>query len=101
MNIWILYRHAEAHLQPEAYEMRRLLDVGRSRGHDIQVRRPEDFELLVTSDSEPSIMINHDIVPLPDVMLPRMGVGTNYFCSFRHKAVGTFAGTNLQLCTIY
>lgn len=79
MNIWILYRHAEAHLKPEAYEMRRLLDVGRSRGHDIQVRRPEDFELLVTSNSEPSIMINHDIVPLPDVMLPRMGAGTNYF----------------------
>jgi gamma-F420-2:alpha-L-glutamate ligase len=79
MKIWILYKESSSGLSPEFYEIQRLLSVGKERGLDIEVFKPEQFELLVTADTKRSVMVDAEIKPLPDVMLPRMGADTTYF----------------------
>ncbi len=79
MKSWILYKDSAAALKPEAYEVRRLIETGARRGHEIEVFKPEQFELLVTAANERSLMVDSAIVDLPDVLLPRMGAGTTYF----------------------
>lgn len=79
MNVWLLYKDSAAGLKPEAYEVRRFVEVGAQKGHNVDVFKPEQFELLVTADNERSVMIDASVVPLPDVLLPRMGAGTTYF----------------------
>ncbi len=59
--------------------MRKLLEVGRNLGHEMVVLRPEQFELLVTASPKRSVMVDNEVVSLPDAFLPRMGAGTTYF----------------------
>ncbi|GGC28389.1 alpha-L-glutamate ligase [Novosphingobium marinum] len=79
MKVWILYKDCAAGLKPEAYEINRFIEIGGRKGHEIEVFRPEQFELLVTADSARSVMVDAAVAPLPDVLLPRMGAGTTYF----------------------
>ncbi|MDD3797731.1 MAG: RimK family alpha-L-glutamate ligase [Novosphingobium sp.] len=79
MNVWLLYKDSATGLKPEAYEVQRFIDVGAEKGHSVHVFQPEQFELLVSSDNDRSVMIDASVEPLPDVLLPRMGAGTTYF----------------------
>ena len=104
MKSWILYKDSAAALKPEAYEIKRLIEAGAQKGHEIEVFKPEQFELLVTAENERSLLVDGSVVPLPDVLLPRMGAGTTYFAlsvirQFERLGVPTF-NTSLSTETV-
>lgn len=104
MKSWILYKDSAAALKPEAYEIKRLIETGAQKGHEIDVFKPEQFELLVTAENERSLLVDGSVVPLPDVLLPRMGAGTTYFAlsvirQFERLGVPTF-NTSLSTETV-
>ena len=79
MKAWLLYKDSAASLRPEAYEVRRFVETAAHDGIDLQVLRPEQFDLTVTREDTRSILIDGKPEPLPDVLVPRMGAGTTYF----------------------
>ncbi|MNI50776.1 Ribosomal protein S6 modification protein [compost metagenome] len=76
---WIIYKQIINDVKPETFEIRRLLEEAEKQGIDIRVLAPEQFELIVTRDDRKSVMVDGEVLPLPDFVLPRMGAGTNYF----------------------
>ncbi len=79
MKGWILYKYAQKELWPDAYEIHRLIETARKRNIEIQVVRPEQIDLIVTREDRKSILLDGEIVSLPDFLLPRTGAGTTYF----------------------
>jgi len=76
---WIIYKHLPQDVKPEMYEIRRLVEEAERQGIEIRVLAPEQFELIVTRDDRKSVMVDGEVLQLPDFVLPRMGAGTNYF----------------------
>lgn len=79
MKGWIIYRDDATTLKPEAYEIHRLVEQAKASGIDMDVYRPDQFDLIVTREDEKSVLIDGEKKPLPDFILPRMGAGTTYF----------------------
>lgn len=79
MKGWIIYKSTANEVKPETYEIERLTHEAKKQGIDIRVLAPEQFELIVTRDDRKSVMVDGEVLPLPDFVLPRMGAGTNYF----------------------
>lgn len=79
MKGWILYKDSASGLRPEAYEMHRFVEAAKEKNIEIRVVRPEQFDLIVTRDDRKSILLDGEVVALPDFLLPRMGAGTTYF----------------------
>lgn len=79
MKGWVLYKNTAAELSPELYEMHRFIEVARGKGIELTVVKPDQFDLIVTRDDRKSILLDGEVVPLPDFLLPRMGAGTTYF----------------------
>lgn len=79
MRGWILYSDSANQLKPETYEIERLISVAKEQKIDLEVFRPEQFELIVTQDDRKSVLVDGKVLPLPDFLLPRMGAGTTYF----------------------
>lgn len=80
MKGWILTKTPASELvAQDKHELLRLLDVGRAQGIDARVITAEQFDLIVTRDDRRSVLIDGQVTPLPDFLLPRMGAGTTYF----------------------
>ena len=79
MKGWILYKTPQIELSPEAYEIHRLIETASKKGIEIEVVSPDQFDLVVTREDRKSILLNGEVVSLPDFLLPRMGAGTTYF----------------------
>ncbi len=79
MKGWILYKNGAAELRQELYEIHRFIEVAREKGIELRVVKPDQFDLIVTRDDRKSILLDGEVVPLPDFLLPRMGAGTTYF----------------------
>jgi gamma-F420-2:alpha-L-glutamate ligase len=79
MKGWILSKHPERELTADKYELNRFLDVAAARGITMSIVTPEQFDLIVTRDDRRSILLDGEVTPLPDFLLPRMGAGTTYF----------------------
>lgn len=79
MKGWIIYRAPENEVKPETYEINRLIEEAEKQDIDIQVLAPEQFDLVVTRDDRKSVIVDNEVLQLPDFVLPRMGAGTNYF----------------------
>lgn len=79
MRGWILFKHSQAEMPNTVYEIPRLIEVAAAQGIEIEVVKPEQFELIVTRDDRKSILLDGKVTPLPDFLLPRMGAGTTYF----------------------
>ena len=79
MKGWVIYRDDATQLRPEAYEIHRLIEEAQSEGIELEVFKPEQFDLIVTREDEKSILVNSEKRELPDFVLPRMGAGTTYF----------------------
>lgn len=79
MKGWILYKHSQKDVRPEAYEIGRFLAVAHECGMDIRVIKPEDVDLIVTREDRKSMRLDGQIVDLPAFLLPRMGSTTTYF----------------------
>jgi len=76
---WILYKHSEILLKPEAYEIHKLKESAQKQGIEIKVVQPEQVEIIVTKEDRKSILLDNTPTPLPDFIIPRMGAGTTYF----------------------
>ena len=79
MRGWILYDDYNEGLRKEYHEIQRLLEVGQQRGIDLRVLSPNQFDLIVTQDDRDSVIIDGEVVPLPDFFMPRLGASTTYF----------------------
>ncbi len=79
MKGWILYRDKEESLRPEAFEVRRFMEVAKEMDIELQVLAPEQFDLVVTRDDRKSVLVDGQETALPDFLLPRMGASTTYF----------------------
>lgn len=75
----ILFSRKEEELREEDYSVRRLLEAAKNKEIDIRVLAPEQFELVVTRDDRKSILVNDQIEPLPDFVIPRMGSHTTFY----------------------
>jgi len=79
MKGWIIYRDPEDDLRPEAFEIRRFLEVAAEMGIELEVLAPEQFDLVVTRDDRKSVLVDGQETALPEFVLPRMGASTTYF----------------------
>jgi gamma-F420-2:alpha-L-glutamate ligase len=79
MKGWVIYRDDATQLRPEAYEIHRLVEEAKKEGIELEVFKPEQFDLIVTREDERSILVNSEKRELPDFVIPRMGSGTTYF----------------------
>ncbi len=79
MKVWIIYKDNATSLKLDAYGIHRFLEVAAEDGVDVQVLRPDQFELVVTREDKRSILVESKATDLPDAVLPRMGAGTTYF----------------------
>lgn len=79
MKGWIIYRDDATYLRPEAYEIHRLIEESKESGIELEVFKPEQFDLIVTREDDKSILIDSKKRSLPDFVIPRMGSGTTYF----------------------
>jgi gamma-F420-2:alpha-L-glutamate ligase len=80
MEIWILSNKAEDALAHD-YELMRILDVVSEQGHSAHVYSPEIIDIAVappTPELAVTIRPGGTQVPLPDLVLPRMGTSTSY-----------------------
>ncbi len=75
----ILSSKSENQLTEKDYSIGRLLAVAKSRGIDIRVVKPEQFELVITRSDTKSILIDDKAESLPDFVIPRMGSETTYY----------------------
>lgn len=80
MKIWYFWEGNLTSDEPEAYETRRLLEVGRARGHDVQVYSPNQFKFLIGCDGTQNIFVDGNPTPYPDIVVPRLGSASSYLC---------------------
>ncbi len=76
---WILYRKSQENLPPEAYEVRRMIEVAKEHDIELRVLTPEQIDIIVTREDRKSILVDNVPTALPDFIIPRMGAGTTYF----------------------
>ncbi|MAI62119.1 MAG: hypothetical protein CBB87_06455 [Micavibrio sp. TMED27] len=80
MEVWILFNEDVNGSSAEAHEIRRFLEEGKEMGIDVKVYHPNRFDLLVTAKDRHAVLIDGQLVPLPDFVLPRTYViDTGYF----------------------
>lgn len=79
MKGWIIYKEDANNVKPEAYEINRLMEEAERQGIELEVFKPEQFDLIVTREDEKSILVDSQKRELPDFVIPRMGAGTTYF----------------------
>lgn len=79
MRGWILYKDSASGIKPEAYEIDRFIKVAKEQNIEMEIFKPEQFEIIVTRDDRKSVLVDGKVLPLPDFLLPRMGAGTTYF----------------------
>lgn len=80
MRVWILFNEEIEAPTAEAFEIRRFLAEGKKMGIDVEVFKPEQFDLLVADESRDTILIDGEPRSLPDFLLPRTYVvDTGYF----------------------
>ena len=72
MKVWVLYGGDIESAADLAFETRRFLAEGSNCGVDVEVMRPEQFDLLVTEKERDSILIDGEQRGLPDFIMPYM-----------------------------
>ena len=80
MEVWILFNEEVEAPSAEAFEVRRLISEGETMEHTVKVFHPEQFDLLVSEEDRESVLIDGQLMPLPDFVLPRTYViDSGYF----------------------
>lgn len=79
MRGWILYAEYDEGLAKERHEIERFKEEAEKQNIDLQVVSPEQFDIIVTRDDRRSVVLDGEVVPLPDFLLPRLGASTTYF----------------------
>ncbi len=76
---WILYSKKKSDLKDADNAVGRLLMAAEAKNIELEVYKPDQFELVATPDDKTSILIDNKPTALPDFIIPRMGANTSYF----------------------
>src|SRR5262249_14995537 len=79
MHCWLFFHRQLAPDIPEAPEVYRFLKVARRMGIELDVLRPQEFDLVVDSAEGWSALYKGRKLKKPDVIIPRTGSETSYF----------------------
>ncbi|CEK09412.1 ATP-grasp domain-containing protein [Legionella hackeliae] len=79
MKGWILYKRNLEELSSNDHGVNRLLSAAAELNIELDVYKPEQFELVVTKEDMKSILLDGSRVALPDFLMPRLGAETSYF----------------------
>lgn len=79
MHGWILYKRSKEELTTSDYGVNGLLAAAKKLQIDLNVYKPDQFDLVVTSEDKQNILLNGARAALPDFLLPRLGADTSYF----------------------
>lgn len=79
MKGWILYKRNKEELTEVDHGVNRFLSVAASLQMELEVYRPDEFELIISRDDKKSILLNDERVSLPHFLIPRLGAETSYF----------------------
>ncbi|MDI9819359.1 MULTISPECIES: RimK family alpha-L-glutamate ligase [unclassified Legionella] len=79
MKGWVLYKRSKQELTDADHGVNRLLAAAAHLQLELEVYKPEQFELVVTREEKRSILLDGSRVLLPDFLLPRLGAETSYF----------------------
>ena len=79
MRGWLLFHNDVADGVPEAHEIRRFVEAGAQRGITLDVLRPRDFELIVSTERDWKVEHSAGKLPRSDFIIPRTGSETSYF----------------------
>ena len=81
MEVWILYGEDIESTADLAFEVRRFIAEAPNLGIDLKVYKPGQFDLLVTEEERDSIIIDGELVPLPDFCYPYLHHGDRSYFS--------------------
>ncbi len=81
MEVWILYGEDIESTADLAFEVRRFIAEAPKMGINLKVFRPSQFDLLVTEEDRDSILIDGELVPLPDFCFPYLHHGDRSYFS--------------------
>lgn len=82
MKGWILYHtNQDALTEKNDHAILRFLEAARTKGHLLEVYRPEDFDIIASKSGEKSILIKGVAHELPNYVIPRLGSLTTYFAA--------------------
>jgi len=79
MNVWILYKRNDEQVGNEVYEINRFREAAQNLSLNLRVIRPDQFDLVFSASESDTIALDGESVPLPDIVLPRLGAGTTYY----------------------
>lgn len=79
MRGWLLFDREIADGVPEAAEIRRFIEVAKRRNIRLDVLRPSDFELIVSTERAWRAEYARGRLSRPDFIIPRTGSETSYF----------------------
>src|SRR5690554_28331 len=94
MRGWILFDDYDEGLKKEQHEINRFMEEAEKQNIDLRVISPDQFDLIVTKDDRETVIIDGEVVPLPDFFIPRLGASTTYFALavIRHlEQLGVYA----------
>ena len=81
MEVWILYGEDIESTADLAFEVRRFIAEAAKMDIDLKVFRPSQFDLLVTEEDRDSILIDGELMPLPDFCFPYLHHGDRSYFS--------------------
>lgn len=78
MKIWYIWEGDINGEVPGTYEIKRLQEAGRIRGHEVEILSPGQFKILVGADKDQNVFIDGKGSERPDVIMSRMGAASTY-----------------------
>lgn len=78
MKGWIIYKRAADELTDFDHGIMRFLQAAKKLDIQLDVYKPEEFDLIVAGQNPNEICLRNKWVPLPNFILPRMGADTNF-----------------------
>mgnify|MGYP001025856058 CR=1 FL=1 len=82
MNVWVLYGEDTDSSVDLAYEVRRMVAEAQKMDVNVEVFRPQEFDLLITEENRDSILVHGQHRPLPDIVFPYLAENDRNFFSF-------------------
>lgn len=79
MKGWVLLNKLLPDQPQVTYSRERFMQVAERRGIDLTTITPERFEIIVSKGGRKSILVDDEVVDLPDFVIPRMGAAATYF----------------------
>ncbi|WP_419419970.1 ATP-grasp domain-containing protein [Legionella sp. D16C41] len=78
MKGWIFYKRNGQELTANDHGVNRFLSVANKLQIELEIFKPEQFDVIVANQKEKIILLNGKQIDLPDFIMPRLGAETSY-----------------------